>query len=282
MTNIATAKNEGGNMKKIIYLMTIILFIFSSFGCGIDESRFQIKYLTVKDAIRILEENKVQVVNYSKAIDSDYIIKGKKPEIYKIKGTNNYLYFYSFKTIKARRDFMNLDTKNYLNQTYVLYYNIFPVKNLLMVFVGEDDKSIPNGADIKLLTKIGNIALEKMNDCKTVVYKGKKNNWQGESTLKYYEYYEKDSNGDIQREEYHVQNTKLQYLGENKKIASFTVEYNQPGGDGKLGEKSLELKKNQFINIGPDTGVGDYPRKQKRIFLKIKMDQETNKLFLKR
>ena len=253
-----------------IYLAVLILIIAAFAGKSYLVGNEREPSLSVRQAVNIFADEDIQL---SKTSDPDAEeINGVKPTTFYINDSKNKLHIYHYGSIAERKTAAD---DIYREKAGRYWYSTLDgsAKNLLLIIELIDEKEM-TVEDLKPIGNVYKTVFEKLNDTKEIIYTGAGDNWESQTTVKYYEYFYHDADGTLRYENYNKESTSLKYLGQDIESVG-VISYEMIGATGGGSGTGPTLKPDGTVSLGSSGGNGTTPRGDEELTFTIRWnDQE--------
>ncbi|KUG03101.1 oligoendopeptidase f [hydrocarbon metagenome] len=237
LTKAATIEGPVKRQKSnlVYYITTIILM---AAVIGIISYQMGLKHRTdlisAKDAYGALESKGLELSQKFESSDPDLAIAGVLPIVYQVADSKDSILIYVFDSVGERRG-----VNENIGTIGPLVYR--PARNLLLAYqitipeTREEYESIKPALETRL-EKYNNTVLVDLNQGQTVVLAGDSDNWQGEITISYYQYWYMNEKDVTCLDSYAWEKGFLRYTGTDPELANFSYEVSpNVGGWGRSG-----------------------------------------------
>jgi len=252
-----TGRKNPFNRWKWITALVVLVIIAAGIVYYYSENRNAEPRLSVRQAVKIFAQEGIYLTKTSDPEAAE--INGVKPAVYFSNDTEIKLMIYPYDSIaerKAAADLWRIQRRDKENHSY--WEEFYQAKNLLLAFKPIDDAGITL-EDLRLTAQVEDIIFEKLNDTQELGFTGYSDNWEAETTVKYYEHFYAEEDGTLGCDNYYTASSLLKYLGDDVESVgeiSYTMQYRASKASGT----GVPLNRDGIAALGSLGGTGSRPR----------------------
>jgi hypothetical protein len=244
--------------------LAILMIILAVVTVKYDPESQDEPLLSIRQAVDIFAEKGFYL---TRTIDlNTEEINEVKPATFFINNTQNKLCIYQYKSIYQRTIASEIVSKNEVTKFF--YSTPNHAKNLLFAIIPADEIK-PTEEDMKLILGLSYAIFENLNDTSEIVYKGTGDNWESQTTVKYYEYFYHDGDDMLRHEGYHKESTLLKYLGNDIESVG-TISYEEQSSSGGGSGTGRVLNPDGTLRLSSSSGNGAMLRADDEITFTIR------------
>lgn len=234
-------------MKKAVGLILLMLMLVC-FGCRQPENKpAKEQPLNEKQIVGTFAAANIRLHRIQEKTEDRFIINSRQPTVYQIKNwPDSYLYLYVFDTMYERKKLAGWNSI-YDDKFVFDDFAIFTAKNVLILYSGRQN-SLADYRDSKI---IGEIVWDKLNQAKTINYKGEGKYWRGTYQIKYFQHFMEEK-GRLSIDSCQRYNGKISFKGDPADVGSFSYTCQRPGSRGSSGgsDSNYSRGKDNMVSIG--------------------------------
>lgn len=212
--------------------------------------------LSLSEVVKAFETDGMSL-NLSRVnLSSDFELNGIKPAVFRIDNTEDILFVYIYQSFEDRINVENHNNGMQYRDIFARYSRLqrfYPAKNALIVYA---PKETGFWEALSQRAKAIDDLVFRLNDGKTMTFKGEGPSWEAAMVIKYYEHWWEDAGGRMHYDSWHTETPVLKYKGSDiESVGWIKYKYESPFSGGSGTGVTLDRTGNAVIGGGGGNGA---------------------------